>query len=245
MKNQNEKTVFQGLMKLMKESIDAFSARGRAKGKVSDEELSKLNAVAQEKRKVFDARLNATIGDMTKDEGKAVAKNWGFFVQKCFVTGLVNANAFRYMDPRTADSIRLIAEAYVQGHNALGKKVVYGVNPRSVQELDAELVKALAVAESGTDPDKIQELRIAQKDLRDHASHLLKMKVEKSDGMNMKRSSAVQHKQAQLGTGRVKQSGSRVENTSVTLGETLDVKPLPKAKGPQFTAPRKGGEQKQ
>ena len=229
--NNGQKMVFQGLMKLMKESIDAFSARGRAKGKVSAEELVKLNVTAQEKRKVFDERLNATIGNVTTEEGKAVAKNWGFFVQKCFVTGLVNANAFRYMDPRTADSIRLIAEAYVQGHNALGKKVVYGVNPRSMQELDAELVKALALAETGMDPDTIQELRIAQKDLRDHAGHLLKMKVEKSDGM--KRSAAVQHRQASLNTGRIVKSGSRIENVSATLGETLaPVKPL-------FTAPRK------
>lgn len=286
MKTDNgQKTILQGLIKLMAESIDAFSASGRAKGAVKKckEELAKLMtipdktekcemekivetavkldavradlksreaelvnlaAVADEKRKVFDARLNAVIGDMKTKAGQETAKSWGHLVQKTVVLGLgkLNANAYRYVDPRTADSLRLSGEAYVRGHNALGKTVVYGVNARSVQDLDAELVKGLAAAETGLDANKVQEIRIARAELQKHCGFLLKMKVPKADAM--KRSASVQQRQAALNTGRVKQSGSRIENVSLTMGQTAGKVPLPEVKGPKFTSPRKGGEAK-
>lgn len=288
MKTDNgQKTVLQGLIKLMAESMETFSAKGRMKGTIKDNEtelkklmsvpdrtekcemekivdtankvnalltviasnkseLVKLTAVADEKRKIFDARLNAVIGDMKTKVGQETAKSWGHLVQKTVVLGLgkLNANAFRYVDPRTADSLRLSAEAYVRGHNALGKTVVYGVNARSVQELDAELAKGLAAAETGLDANKVQEIRIARAELQKHCGFLLKMKVPKADAM--KRSASVQQRQASLQTGRVKQSGSVVENSSVTMGQANGSQPLPapRKKGPAFTSPRKGGEQK-
>lgn len=288
MKTDNgRKDVLQGLIKLMAESMEAFSAKGRMKGTIKDNEtelkkllsipdrtekcemekivdtankvnalltviagnkseLVKLTAVADEKRKVFDNRLNAVIGDMKTKAGQETAKQWGHLVQKTVVLGLgkLNANAYRYVDPRTADSLRLSGEAYVRGHNALGKPVNYGVNARSVQELDADLVKGLADAEAGLDANKVQEIRIARAELQKHCGFLLKMKLQKTD--SNRNSVAVQQRQADIRKGRVKQSGSVVENASVQLGETLGVKslPAPRKKGPQFTAPRKGGEQK-
>lgn len=273
--DNGQKAVLQGLIKLMAESMEAFGASGRAKGviakllsgtpdknakremdKVADDaiklneamnELAKLKVVAQEKRKVFDASLNKAIGDVNTEKGKETAKQWGFLVQKTVVLGLgkLNANAYRYVDPRTADSLRISGEAYVQGHNAIGKAVNWGLNARSVQDLDAEIVKALAQAEAELNADKVLELRKAQTDLRKHCAHLLKMKVEKADAT--RRSVAVQNKQAALQKGRVAQSGSRVENTAVTMGQASGAKPLPepRKKGPAFTSPRKGGEAKQ
>lgn len=288
MKTDNgRKDVLQGLIKLMAESMEAFSAKGRMKGTIKDNEtelkklmsipdrtekcdmekivntankvnalltviagnkaeLVKLTTVADEKRKVFDKRRDSAIGDMKTKAGQETAKQWGHLVQKTVVLGLgkLNANAYRYVDPRTADSLRLSGEAYVRGHNALGKTVNYGVNARSVQELDAELAKGLAAAETGLDANKVQEIRIARAELQKHCGFLLSMKVPKAN--DMKQSASVQHRQASLQTGLVKQSGSVVENTSATLGQTLSVKPLPepRKKGPAFTSPRKGGEQK-
>lgn len=285
--NNGQKDVLQGLIKLMAESMEAFSAKGRMKGTIKDNEtelkklmsipdrtekcemekivdsankvnalltviasnkaeLVKLTAVADEKRKVFDARQSAIIGDMKTKAGQETAKQWGHLVQKTVVLGLgkLNANAYRYVDPRTADSLRLSGEAYVRGHNALGKPVVYGVNARSVQELDADLVKGLADAEAGLDANKVQEIRIARAELQKHCGFLLKMKLPKTD--STRNSVSVQQRQAAIRKGRVAQSGSVIENGSVKLGETLGVKslPEPRKKGPQFTAPRKGGEQK-
>lgn len=287
MKTDNgQKTAFLELMQLMKVSIEASGAKGRAFGKVKDvkEKLAelvsvvpgrtkteivdpedqmivamrdevmvsavKIEALRQEltvneaklaelgneaagKRKAFDTRLGAVIGDMKTDKGQEVAKSWGFFVQKSVVIGLIRPNAFLYVDPRKADSLRLSGETYVQGHNVLGKQVVHGVNPQSVQDLDTDLTKALTTAQTGVDPDKVVLLRTAQANLRKHCGHLLKMKVKKVDGM--RKSAYVQHAQSKLGTGRVEQSKSRIENTSMPMGETLQ----PVTKGPKFTSARK------
>lgn len=214
--------------------------------KTSEAELVKLSVAAQEKRKVFDKALNKAIGDVNTEQGKETAKQWGFLVQKTVVLGLgkLNANAYRYVDPRSADSLRLSGEAYVQAHNALGKTVKWALNPRSAQEMDAELVKGLADAEAELNADKVLEIRKAQEDLRKHCGHLLKMKVGKPDAI--RRSAAVQSKQAALSKGRVKQSGSVIENTAVTMGQANGSQPLPapRKKGPAFTSPRNGGEAK-
>lgn len=275
MKTDNSrKPDLQGLIKLMVESIEAFGASGRVKGTIkkllseasgkndrcemakieetalklnaATDELAKLNAVAQKKRKDFDTALNKAIGDVNTEQGKETAKQWGFLVQKTVVLGLgkLNANAYRYVDPRTADSLRLSGEAYVQAHNALGKTVKWALNPRSAQEMDAELVKGLATAEAELNADKVLEIRKAQEDLRKHCGHLLKMKVGKPDAV--RRSAAVQTRQAAISNGRVKQSGSVVENSVATIGQTAGKVPMPapKKKGPLFTAPKNSGDQK-
>ena len=179
MREQDLKESFKELMKLMKGSIETFGKYTKAKATgVTGDELAKLESVKTANRVAFDNRLAAVIGDVSTDEGKAKNRDWGFYVQKSFVLGLVKSNAFRYLDPRYAESLRLSAESYVAGHKVLGWTVEHGLNPRSAQTLAAALEKAGPKIREEGDPDKYQQFQAALSGLKRHAGHLLTKKVE-------------------------------------------------------------------
>jgi len=179
MNEQELQNSLKELMKLVKASIESFGKYTKAKATgVTGDELAKLESAKTASRTAFDSRLAAVIGDLNTDEGKSRSRDWGFYVQKSFIFGLVGNNAFRYVNPRQSQQLRLTAEAHVRGHKVLGWTVEHGVNPRSVQTLAGALEKALVKAREEGDPNRVQEIQSSLSELKRHAHGLLQKKVE-------------------------------------------------------------------
>lgn len=178
---------FKELMKLVKASIEAFGKYTKAKATgTTGDELAKLESAKTESRASFDKKLSKVIGDISAREGKERSRQWGFNVQLSYVMGLVNSNAFRYVEPRNAEILRLTAESYVQGHKVLGWEPEHGVNPRSVQTLAGALEKALVKAREEGDPHCVQQIIATLSGLKRHAAGLLKKKEErKPEGFSL------------------------------------------------------------
>lgn len=161
MTNQDQdRTGFTELLKLVIGTMTTHGAYNKAvANRVTGEELSKLEQARKDARDAYDRKRDEVLGNLETPEGGARAQNWGYYVQKTFVFGMVNENALRfYTDPRHREELLEVGKLYVAGHKLLNWVVEHGVNPVSVQNLLDGLSAELEHARAALQTDRVQQI---------------------------------------------------------------------------------------